>query len=95
MVSPAKQTEVTRAPRESQCPGRPLSATPSQVQVRPSALVAYSVAIWSASAGSSRGWQVTHMCHSPPWRMITGSLTPFLESPGSTTSLWRESNSAG
>ncbi len=95
MVSPAKQTDVTRVPRESQWPGRPLSATPSHVQVRPSVLVAYSVAIWSASAGSSRGWQVTHMCHSSSRRMITGSLTPFFESPGSTTWLRRESNSAG
>ena len=85
MVSPEKQTEVTRAPRESQCPGRPVSAIPFHVQVSPSGLVAYSVAIWSASAGSSRGWQVTHMCHPPSRRTITGSLTPFLESPGSTT----------
>jgi hypothetical protein len=84
-VGPSKQTEVTRAPRESQWPGRPLSATPPHVQVMPSVLQAYSVAIWSASAGSSSGWQVTHMCHSSPRRAITGSLTPFFESPGSTT----------
>jgi len=35
------------------------------------------------------------MCHPPSRRTITGSLTPFFESPGSTSWLRRESNSDG
>ena len=83
-------------PRESHSPGRPDSAVPCQVQSSPSALVAYSVLIWSVSSGSASGWIVAHMCHCPPWRWITGSLTARLRgSPGSTTSRVRTSSSAG
>ena len=94
-MAPLNTTAVTLVPRESQWPGRPLRATPSQVQSRPSGLVAYSVTIWSVSAGSSSGWQVTHMCQPSSRRTITGSLTPFLASPGSTICRVRALNSAG
>jgi hypothetical protein len=35
------------------------------------------------------------MCQVPSRRMITGSFTPILESPASTSRLFRGSNAAG
>ncbi len=94
-MSASKRTALTRVPRESHWPGVPLSAVPCHVQARPSALVAYSVVIWSVCSGSPSGWQDAHRCHRPPWYTITGSFTPVLASPGSTVCRSLVSNSAG
>ena len=95
IAPPLSLTALTRTPRASHSPGRGLSAVPRQVQSRPSALVAYSVAIRSAWSGSASGCVDAHRCQTPPCRTITGSFTAFSASPGSTTLLRRASKASG